>query len=281
MKKHMIIGASGQVGGYLYQNLLKWGEEVVGTYYRHPHSDLVALDMTNRQTVRELIGATQPDVIWIPAAMANVDQCEQEPDVSYQQNVVAPRIVADVAVQEQARVVFFSTDYVFDGVDGPYGEERPVHPIQVYGQHKAESEHYLLSQIPHSVIIRPAWIYSRDETPRNFVYRVVEQLKARQPVKAVTDQFNTPTPSEGLVKIAWQAVQDGFEGIVHIAGPERLSRYALTRRIAQAFGYSPNLVEPVQTESFHLPAARPLNGGLITQHARYRMEAGRDFAPVF
>ncbi len=279
--QHVIIGASGQVGGHLHRTLTRLGEDVTGTYYQHPEPSLIKLDITRRQDVHDFFDALKVHVVWIPAAMANVDQCQREPEGSYLHNVEAPRHVALSAAKRGARVVFFSTDYVFDGENGPYNEKAPVHPIQVYGQHKGEIEQYLLTEISHALIIRPAWIYSQDENPRNFVYRVVEQLKKKNPIKAVTDQWNTPTPGEGLVKMAWQAVQDGFEGILHIAGPERLTRYELTRRIARAFGYDVNLIEPVTTESFHLPAPRPLNGGLVTQYAPYRMEKGRDFTPLF
>ncbi len=280
--QHVIIGASGQVGGYLQRTLARLGEDVRGTYYRHPEPSLTQLDITEPKEVQDFFNALKRvDVVWIPAAMANVDQCQQDVNASHLHNVEAPGYVAQSTMKRGGRVVFFSTDYVFDGHNGPYGEEDPTHPIQVYGQHKEEIEQYLRKEIPHALIIRPAWIYSRDENPRNFVYRVLEQLKENKPVKAVIDQWNTPTPSEGLVKMAWQAVQDGFEGILHIAGPERLTRYDLTCRIAKAFGYDVSLIEPVNTASFHLPASRPLNGGLITQYAPYKMESGRDFTPVF
>ncbi|PSR28948.1 MAG: NAD(P)-dependent oxidoreductase [Sulfobacillus thermosulfidooxidans] len=279
--KHVIIGASGQVGTYLYQKLDQVGEDVIGTYYRHPHSGYVSLDMRDKEAVKSLLSAVKPDVVWIPAAMANVDFCEDNPELSYEQNVRAPEMVAELASKQGARLVFFSTDYVFDGMNGPYQEKDPVHPIQVYGQHKVEMEQYLLTHVPHSLIIRPAWIYSRDDNPRNFVYRVLSELRMGRSVKAVTDQWNTPTPSDGLVNMAWKALQDGFEGILHIVGPERLTRYELTQRIAKAFGYSPDFVEPVSTELFQLPAKRPLNGGLITQYSSYRLVAGRDFEPLF
>ncbi|WP_053960155.1 SDR family oxidoreductase [Sulfobacillus thermosulfidooxidans] len=279
--KHVIIGASGQVGTYLYQKLGQVGEDVTGTYYRHPQTGYKALDMSDTEAVESLLSAIKPDVVWIPAAMANVDFCEENPELSYEHNVRAPQIVAELASKQGARIVFFSTDYVFDGMNGPYQEKDPVHPIMVYGQHKAEMEQYLLTQVPHSLVIRPAWIYSRDDNPRNFVYRVLSELKRGHAVKAVTDQWNTPTPSDGLVNMAWKALQDEFEGILHIVGPERLTRYELTKRIAKAFGYAVDLVEPVTTESFHLPAKRPLNGGLKTQHSSYRLVAGRDFEPLF
>jgi dTDP-4-dehydrorhamnose reductase len=237
--------------------------------------------MLDRDQASKFLQTEHPGVVWIPAAMPDVDRCEREPEVSYALNVQAPEMLASLAAQEHAKVVFFSTDYVFDGQDGPYAESEVVRPIQVYGMHKVEAEQFLLAQVPHALIIRPAWIYSRDDNPRNFVYRVVQQLRQGVRVKAVTDQYNTPTPSEGLGKMSWKAVTDGFEGVLHLVGPERLSRYDLTMRIAEAYGFPAEQVEAVTTESFHLDAQRPLKGGLITQYEPYRMEAGRDFSPLF
>ncbi|POB10339.1 NAD(P)-dependent oxidoreductase [Sulfobacillus sp. hq2] len=279
--KHVIIGASGQVGGYLFKELATRHESVVGTSWTHTAPGLRSLNMEDEKAVIQLLDGEHPHVVWIPAALPDVDRCEREPDVSYRLNVQAPGRVAELAAQRGAKVVFFSTDYVFDGENGPYSEGDEVHPLQVYGRHKAEIENFLLSNVPRSVIIRPAWIYSQDANPRNFVYRVVQQLKQGAVVKAVTDQWNTPTPSDGLGKMAWQAVVDDFVGVLHVVGPERLSRYELTVRIARKFGFSAEQVEPVTTEAFHLEAQRPLNGGLITAYRDYRMEPGRDFSPVF
>ncbi len=279
--KHVIVGASGQVGGYLLQELVSRGEQVQGTCLTHFVPGLRPLDMGDADRVSALLAEEQPDVVWIPAAMPDVDRCEREPDLSWRLNVEAPELVATMAAERHAKVVFFSTDYVFDGTNGPYSEADRVNAVQVYGRHKVETEQFLLDGIPRALIIRPAWIYSRDENPRNFIYRVVQQLQSGNTVKAVTDQWNTPTPSEGLGKIAWQAVADDFEGILHVVGPERLTRYDLTVRIATAFGFSPAQVESATTDSFHLDAARPLKGGLVTDFPEYRMEAGRDFAPIF
>ncbi len=279
--KHVIVGASGQVGGYLMQELAARGETVVGTYRHHEAAGLVPLDMLDEGQSAEFLEHQRPDVVWIPAAMPDVDRCEREPQQSYALNVGAVKSVAVSAARQQARVVFFSTDYVFDGAAGPYRETDTPHPLQVYGMHKVEAEQFLLEHIPRLLIIRPAWIYSAGDNPRNFVFRTVQQLQGGGRVRAVTDQYNTPTPSDGLVKMAWKAVREGFEGVLHVAGPQRLSRYDLTLRIARAHGFSDQQVEAVETASFHLDAQRPLDGGLVTQYADYRMEAGRDYTPVF
>ncbi len=263
--RHLIIGASGQVGGYLWRALKADPDhEAIGTYFATPVSGQIPLDFTNQEAVRKTLGQNQPDVVWLPAALPDVDRCEREPELSQRLNVAAPSEVADVAHTFGMKVVFFSTDYVFDGKNGPYRETDATNPLQVYGQHKVKTEEYLLAHIPHVLIIRPAWIYSDEPNPRHFVYRIMQQLESGKPVRAATDQINTPTNSQDLVTRSLRAVESDLEGILHIVGPDRLSRYDLTVKIAREKGYPASLVEPITTESLHLAAKRPLNGGLIS-----------------
>ncbi len=263
--RHLIIGASGQVGGYLWRALeANPDHEAIGTYFATPVLGQIPLDFTNRKAVHTILSQHHPDVVWLPAALPDVDRCEREPELSHRLNVEAPSGVADVAQEFGMKVVFFSTDYVFDGTHGPYRETDATHPLQTYGQHKVRTEEYLLTHIPHALIIRPAWIYSDEPNPRNFVYRILQQLESGKPVKAATDQINTPTNSQDLVTRSLKAVESNIEGILHIVGPDRLSRYDLTVKIAQEHGYPSSLIEPITTESLHLAAKRPLNGGLIS-----------------
>lgn len=270
--KHLVIGASGQVGKALRHKLLDRGDVVVGTHLHHAEPGLASLDMTQADAVDRLMTAETPDVVWLPAALTNVDLCETDRDLSFQINVRGTQNVGRAAARVGARLVFFSTDYVFDGVQGPFKESDITRPVQVYGRHKVEAEDYLLGLNLPLLIVRPAWIYSADTSPRNFVFRIVEQLRKRTPVKAAIDQYSTPTPTEGLVNKVMEAVARGHEGILHLAGTERLNRYELTEKIAEMSGLSHEaVIEPIQTHTLNLPAARPLNGGLVTAFDEYRL----------
>ena len=263
--RHLIIGASGQVGGHLWRRLRHQAtEEVMGTYFSHPEEGQRALDFTDGVAVRQLLERYQPDVLWMPAAMPDVDRCEKDPALSYRLNVEAPCQVGELARDIQAKVVFFSTDYVFDGTAGPYKETDDPNPLQVYGRHKVQTETFLLQHVPSTLLIRPAWVYSNDPNPRNFVFRIVEQLKSGNIVNAAVDQVNTPTDSDDLIQRALTAVHRGDEGIRHIVGPKRLNRYDLTISIAREHGYAESLVKPITTTSLNLAAKRPLDGGLVT-----------------
>ncbi|MCY0897442.1 MAG: SDR family oxidoreductase [Firmicutes bacterium] len=269
--KHLVIGASGQVGQLIMSAVRAQGDDVVGTYWQRPSAGLVGLDMRDRQALHRLMAEVAPAVVWVPGAMADVDQCERLPAVSHAVNVVGPIGVMEEASQRHVPLVFFSTDYVFDGRRGPYDESDEPCPLQVYGRHKWEAERALL-QYERTLIIRPAWIYSDDPHPRNFVYRVLKDLKAGRTIPAAIDQLNTPTPAQGLARQSLKAVREGMTGILHLTGPERVSRYALVSEIARLAGYPEAPITPIRLQDLPLAAPRPLNGGLVTQFAEFAIQ---------
>ena len=269
--QHLVFGASGQVGGAIVRELGAVGEAVAGTRYTGSDARYLRVDMTQENSVSEAFASVNPDIVWVPAALPNVDWCEEHPDDSWAVNVEGPVRVMEQARRDSLPLIFFSTDYVFDGTHGPYLETDAVHPLQTYGQHKVEAEQRLL-HYDGTVVVRPAWIYSAEPMPRNFVFRVLQDLKHGRPIRALADQMNTPTPAAPMVRQAWQAVQDGFRGILHLAGPERLSRLELVRRIAQLSGHDPAVVQSVGSHELSLPARRPLDGGLATLFPRYAIQ---------
>ncbi|MCY0864089.1 MAG: SDR family oxidoreductase [Sulfobacillus sp.] len=269
--RHLVIGASGQVGGALWKALSADSRvTVTGTYGSRETPGLYPLDMTDATRIEEAFNAWRPDVVWLPAAQADVDACQRDPDGSARMNVTGPYTVMQAAAERRATLVFYSTDYVFDGEAGPYDETAPTHPLQHYGSQKAEAERLLL-QYEKTVVIRPAWIYSREPGPRNFIWRLVHAARTHQPIRAAVDQISTPTPADALAIMSIRAVDDGFRGILHLVGPERLSRYQLTENILRLAGLTNVTIEPVTLASLDLPAPRPLNGGLVTQYSTYRI----------
>lgn len=265
---HLVVGASGQVGSHLLSALQNLGEQCLGTYHRRSRPGLIPLDLEHSDDLKALLAAEMPSVVWMPAALPDVDLCEREPELSHRINVGAVSTLAEASRQIGARFVFYSTDYVFDGTHGPYFEGDAAHPLQVYGRHKLEAETWLLEHLKEVLIIRTAWVYSQEANPRNFIYRIEQQLQSGNMVKAATDQVSTPTEAQDLAKRSIQAVREGMTQILHVVGPNRLSRYDWTVALAQQFGYSLEVVQPVLTQSIGLLAARPLNGGLATRYSR-------------
>jgi dTDP-4-dehydrorhamnose reductase len=266
--KHLVIGASGQVGHALMTALGRRGESVVGTYLSHPVPHLLPLDMRDEDGIATLLQTVTPDAVWIPAAMPDVDACERNPDLSYAINVGGPLRVLEQVASRQTPLVYFSSDYVFDGSAGPYRETDTPHALQVYGRHKIMAESQLL-QYGQTLVVRPAWVYSDERNPRNFVFRVVSDLQAGRVIRAAIDQYNTPTSATPLASHALDALTAGFRGILHLAGPERVSRLELVQRIAARAGYAQGAIEAVRLGDLALPALRPAQGGLITNFSRF------------
>jgi dTDP-4-dehydrorhamnose reductase len=271
--KFLVIGASGQVGKALRESLAisTVGSVIVGTGFRRAKGDLLPLDLADAAAVGRLVREVRPDGIFVPGGVTAVDWCETH-------EAEARRICVDgtVAVREAARaigahVVFFSTDYVFSGKSGPYGEDDPPDPISVYGRIKAEAERAAGDK---STILRTSMVYSADPDSRNFHNYVRDTLRAGGTVRAFTDQSGSPTHAWPLALGAKEFMVKRIPGLWHVAGPEVLTRVEFARRVARAYGLDASRIEPVTSEQMALPARRPSKGGLRVAKALDRLGVG-------
>ena len=179
--KVFIAGASGLVGSNCLKHFTEQGWEVVGSYFSYEVPGTVYYNTLEPGDERNFdIQAFQPDIIVHCGAMTHVDNCELQPDDSYRQTVQSTKNLVAVAKDCNARFVYMSTDYVFDGTDGPYVEEDKVNPISVYGRHKLEAEQYTLNEIPGTLVLRVTNIYGHEARGKNFVARIVQQCKDKQ-----------------------------------------------------------------------------------------------------
>ncbi|MCB0699363.1 MAG: SDR family oxidoreductase, partial [Chitinophagaceae bacterium] len=194
--KVFIAGASGLVGSNCKKHFTEQGWEVKGSYFSYEVADTVFYNTLEPEHPDNFdIKAFNPDVIVHCGALTHVDKCETEQEASYQQTVQSTINLVEVAKECNARFVYISTDYVFDGVNGPYVETDEVNPISVYGKHKLEAEQYAFNELDNTLVLRVTNVYGNEERGKNFIARIVQQCidKQKLTLKLPYDQFACPT----------------------------------------------------------------------------------------
>ncbi len=269
MSTHLVIGAAGQVGEHLAQALVQAGHPVAGADFL-PAAGIEPLDIRDLSQVQALVERVAPAVVYLPAALTNVDYCELHPAQSYGTNVLGVANVVAAANAAGARLVYFSSDYVFDGRAGPYTEAAPANPINEYGRHKLLAEHHIGLHARDYLIVRTTGVFGWERQGKNFVYRLWQTLSAGQPVRVPVDQVANPTYAPNLAAVTVDLAGAGARGVYNVVGPERLSRYEFACAAAETFGLDPRLVQPVATSELGQAAARPLNAGLVVDKVQAR-----------
>ena len=264
----LVIGGSGQVGAALAITLRARAHDVVGTHHRVPQAGTVLLDVADAAATRRTLTEVAPDVVFCPAGLTAVDYCEDHPDEAFSANCHAPAQAAALAAQRGIAFVFFSTEYVFDGRGGPYGEDDPVAPLSVYGRSKLEGERAVLSANSRALVVRTTVVYGPEPQGKNFVYQLRRRTANHEIMRVPVDQRSSPTYNVDLAEATVALIERGVVGVVHVAGPQVLNRYEFARMACDVFGLDASAVVPVTTAELAQRAARPLDAGLRTERVR-------------
>jgi len=262
--KIFIAGASGLVGSNCLKHFTEQGETVVGSYFSYATPDTVFFDTLNPANPDNFdLVAFAPDVIVHCGALTHVDYCEANEAESYQKTVTSTLNLVALAQQTGARLVYISTDYVFDGHHGPYKEDDAVNPLSIYARHKLEGE--LAALEAGGLVLRVTNVYGNEARNKNFVARIVEQCQNKQKLtlKLPYDQYATPANAWDIARAMYLLLKDGKTGVYHIAGTEFLNRVELALRVLHYFPDAEYDLMPMSTAELAQPAARPLLGGLI------------------
>ncbi|QQR97356.1 MAG: SDR family oxidoreductase [Sphingobacteriales bacterium] len=263
--KTFIVGASGLVGGNCMQYFNQKGWQNIGTYFSYATEQTVYFDTLNIENTENFdVSNFQPDVIIHCGALTHVDYCEQNEQESYEKTVQSTKSLVEIAKKLNSKFVFISTDYIFDGEDGPYLETAQANPISIYGKHKLEAEQYVLNQIPDAIILRITNVYGDEIRGKNFVSRIIEQAinKQKLTLKLPIDQFATPINAYDIARCLYLLLKDEHKGIFNIASTDYMNRVQLALKILQYFPDATYDLIPMLTTDLQQPAARPLQGGL-------------------
>ncbi len=250
----MVLGAAGMLG----HDLVESAPPDVALF-PFPKTEL---DITNPGAVAAAIGAVRPELIINAAAYTAVDRAESEPEVAFRVNGAAVGELGRIARQAGARVIHFSTDYVFDGTSAEqYTEDSAANPVNVYGASKLAGETALKASGAKYLIVRTQWLFGLHG--RCFPRTMWERARAGSPSRVVSDQAGRPTYSVDLARATWRLGVRELTGVIHVANAGVATWYEVARRVYAACR-ADQLVQPCSTAQFPTPARRPARAVLGT-----------------
>ena len=257
--KILITGAFGQLGNSL-KNFLSINDEVFRTGLNIPTGGKgLQLNIVDKIMLKDIISSISPDVIINLAALTNVDFCESNPEIAKEVNTNGVQNLVDVF---SGKIIHLSTDYVFDGLKGPYKEEDQINPISVYGKTKYDAEKIVLDK-NNNLVLRANVLYNMfGNNNASFLNWVVNNLKNKNSIQVVNDQFNNPTWTESIAEILVNCLNKDMSGLYHWGDQDYLSRYDFAIKIAESYNLKSDLIKQISTSQLKQMAPRPLNGGL-------------------
>lgn len=264
--KVFISGASGLLGGNCLRHFKEMGWNVIGSHLSYATDDTVFFNTLEPDNAENFdVRTFQPDVIVHCGALTHVDYCESNPEESYQKTVQSTQNLIALSKDCHAKFVFISTDYVFDGKDGPYREDAAVNPLSIYGQHKLEAETMALNELENTLVLRITNVYGDELRGKNFIARIIEQCKEgkKLTLKLPYDQFASPTNAFDIARAMFVLLRDSKSGIYHIGGSDYMNRVELALRVISYFPGTEYELIPTNTADMKQPAARPLLGGFV------------------
>ncbi len=271
MKKVLITGASGQLGVSLQLD----DYDVIRTdiFPQVDQENFTILDITNKDKVKNLLEAEEPDVIVHLAAMTNVDSCEGNYEQAKLINVEGTKNLLN---NFTGKFIFVSSDYVFDGEDGPYSEDDNVNPLNVYGKTKLEGEESVRKLSNDWVILRTNVVWNiGGNFKASFADWVVEELQNNRQIRIVADQWNNPAWTVDIGQVIETLIKYDANGLYHHGSSHVINRYDFACMIANVYELNPSLIEPITTKELNQTAQRPLKCGLITK----KLENDFNFTP--
>jgi len=243
------------------------------SYLSFPNLSYETLDITDRRRLAFQISFYHPDVIINAAAYTDVDGCEINRDKAWAVNVGGVKNLVSICEKQKIKLIHLSTDYIFDGEQGPYSEDDPPEPVSFYGETKLESEKIIKESGIDFLIIRTNVLYGLGKNVKlNFLLWLLDKLSHSEKIKIVTDQFNNPTLADNLSFCILEMVKKNISGIYHIGGSEYLSRYDFAIKVANRFNFDKNNILPTKTELLQQKAKRPFKGGLKIDKAQSILE---------
>ncbi|MBI5229679.1 dTDP-4-dehydrorhamnose reductase [Candidatus Micrarchaeota archaeon] len=262
MKRIFLTGGEGLLGSRIVQIE---GYETLATCFENVElvgKRFVFLDIRRKQDVFNAVSAWAPDAVIHAAALTNVDYCEEHPRDAEEINAFGTANVAEAAERVGAKMVYVSTDYVFDGEKGMYCEDDEPKPINTYAKTKLQGEEWVKRICSNYAIARTSVLYGWSKNKLNYASWLVGELEASRSVNIVVDQWASPTLADNLADALLFVCNRDLKGFYHIAGSDRASRFEFAQKLAEAFGFDKNLIRAVSSSEIGWKAKRPPDSSL-------------------
>jgi len=255
--KILLTGSNGQLGSSFYKstknvfNIIATNNEASSSFY---------LDITNVQSLKYILSDFNPDVILNCAAFTNVDLSEKEKFNARNINVIGLQNLINYS-SKNTKIIQISSDYIYDGSNGPYNEKSKPNPLNYYGKTKLEAENSLIGSNKEYLIFRIGCLFDYENT-NNFFYWVYSQLKQNKLIKVTDDQINNPTYAKNLSKVIMECIMLDVTGVYNYGSLKYISRYEFAKVIARYYSFNSKLIFKVKTEQLNQIAIRPKMTGL-------------------
>ncbi len=272
--KILVTGAAGMLGKRLVETLSERHE--IQAFSRRD------LDVTSQAQVERAVSQARPDWVVHAAAFTRVDEAESNPE-AFQVNALGSRNMAAAAFRHGSSILYFSTDYVFDGKsDVPLREWDPTGPINQYGKSKLAGEWFVRSLNPAHLIVRTSWLFGPDGS--NFVDKILVRARAQPQLRVIDDQRGSPTFTRDLARASGDLIESGARGTYHVTNSGDCSWHEFAVALLEIAGLKAS-VRPIRTEDFQTPARRPaysvLDNAMLklegTAPLRHWREAAADY----
>jgi len=273
--KILITGGLGYIGRFI-RKYLKDKYEVISTDCKNQQDieyKFEYLDITDIAQVNSQLTLLKPDVIIHLAGIKDLNFSQKNKEITYNINVNGTKNLIEACKGSGTKMIFLSTDYVFDGQKGLYKEEDRVNPQTYYGVTKVEAEKLIRDSLDNYAIIRTGGVFGAYDKAMSPLFSwLLDNLKAGRPIEAFVDVYNSPTPLKVLGDGIEKLIKTDKTGVFHIAGPERINRFDFFKKIAAHFGFDEDLIKPIKNKDSDQSFLRPKDISLDTSRAKAALD---------
>lgn len=267
--KFLVTGSSGLIGSQLVSDLEKTGQVVYSCYNESlPVNGIpVHLDLLDLDKISKIFAKIKPDIIIHLAALTDVELCESNPDLANKINFIATKKISQESEKLGCFLVYLSTDYVFDGKKGMYDETSIPNPINEYAKTKLHGENAVKDSNTKWLILRTSTPFGIHPTKKTFPKWIVENIKSKNSLRILEDQFTSPTYVPNLCKMILEVLTCNLTGILHLSGSTRISRYEFAKMISEQLSLDSSYLKPEKLDYMHWMAKRPSDSSLNVSKA--------------